>query len=89
MGFTLKDNTFVENYGERWKFSFFGDHIQLGNFTLRWEWDGKEVTFSEIEGGEAGDEQAWTTQPFVKLDGSRDTCRRLPGRDLPGGDLRG
>ena len=68
MGFTLKDNTFVENYGERWKFSFFGDHIQLGNFTLRWEWDGKEVTFSEIDGGEEGDEQAWTTQPFVKLE---------------------
>ena len=67
MGFTLKDNTFVENYGERWKFSFFGDHIQLGNFTLRWSWDGKQLTFSEIEGGEPGDEQAWTTQPFVKL----------------------
>jgi TRAP-type C4-dicarboxylate transport system substrate-binding protein len=67
MGFTLKDNTFVENYGERWKFSFFGDHIQLGNFTLRWAWDGKQLTFSEIQGGEPGDEQAWTTQPFVKL----------------------
>ena len=67
MGFTLKDNTFVENYGERWTFSFFGDHIQLGNFTLRWSWDGKKLTFSEIEGGEEGDEQAWTTQPFVKL----------------------
>src|SRR5207344_2781847 len=24
--------------------------------------------FSEIEGGTEGDEQAWTTQPFVKLD---------------------
>jgi TRAP-type C4-dicarboxylate transport system substrate-binding protein len=68
MGFTLKDNTWVENYGERWTFSFFGDHVQLGNFTLRWSWDGKQVTFSEIEGGEPGDEQAWTTQPFVKLD---------------------
>ena len=68
MGFTLKDNTFVENYGERWTFSFFGDHIQLGNFTLRWSWDGKQLTFSEIEGGEPGDEQAWTTQPFVKLE---------------------
>jgi TRAP-type C4-dicarboxylate transport system substrate-binding protein len=68
MGFTLKDNTFVENYGERWTFSFFGDHIQLGNFTLRWSWDGKQLTFSEIEGGEEGDEQAWTTQPFVKLE---------------------
>jgi TRAP-type C4-dicarboxylate transport system substrate-binding protein len=67
-GFTLKDNTLVENYGERWKFSFFGDHIQLGNFTLRWTWDGKQVIFSEIQGGEEGDEQAWTTQPFVKLD---------------------
>ncbi len=67
MGFTLKDNTLVENYGERWKFSFFGDHIQLGNFTLRWSWDGKQLTFSEIQGGEEGDEQAWTTQPFVKL----------------------
>jgi hypothetical protein len=67
MGFTLKDNTLVENYGERWTFSFFGDHIQLGNFTLRWSWDGKQVTFSEIEGGEPGDEQAWTTQPFIKL----------------------
>ena len=50
MGFTLKDDTFVENYGERWKFSFFGDHIQLGNFTLRWSWDGKQLTFSEIQG---------------------------------------
>ena len=68
MGFTLKDNTWVENYGERWTFSFFGDHVQLGNFTLRWAWDGKQVTFSEIEGGEEGDEQAWTTQPFVKLE---------------------
>ena len=67
-GFTLKDNTLVENYGERWKFSFFGDHIQLGDFTLRWTWDGKQVTFSEIQGGGEGDEQAWTTQPFVKLD---------------------
>ena len=68
MGFTLKDDTFVENYGERWKFSFFGDHIQLGNFTLRWSWDGTQLTFSEIQGGEEGDEQAWTTQPFVKLE---------------------
>ena len=68
MGFTLKDNAFVENYGERWKFSFFGDHIQLGNFTLRWSWDGKQLTFSEIEGGEEGDEQAWTTKPFVKVE---------------------
>jgi hypothetical protein len=68
MGFTLKDNTLIENYGERWKFSFFGDHIQLGNFTLRWSWDGKQLTFSEIQGGEPGDEQAWTTQPFVKLE---------------------
>ncbi len=68
MGFTLKDDTFVENYGERWKFSFFGDHVQLGNFTLRWSWDGKQLTFSEIQGGEEGDEQAWTTQPFVKLE---------------------
>ena len=66
-GFTLKNNTLVENYGERWKFSFFGDHIQLGDFTLRWLWDGKQVTFSEIQGGNEGDEQAWTTQPFVKL----------------------
>jgi TRAP-type C4-dicarboxylate transport system substrate-binding protein len=68
MGFTLMDDTFVENYGERWTFSFFGDHIQLGNFTLRWSWDGKQLTFSEIEGGDEGDEQAWTTQPFVKLE---------------------
>ena len=68
MGFTLKDNTFVENYGERWKFSFFGDHIQLGDFTLRWEWDGKEVTFSEIEGGEEGDEQAWTYRAQISAD---------------------
>ena len=51
MGFTLKDDTLVENYGERWKFSFFGDHVQLGNFTMRWSWDGKQVTFSEIDGG--------------------------------------
>ena len=68
MGFTLKDNTWIENYGERWTFSFFGDHVQLGNFTLRWSWDGKQLTFSEIQGGEEGDEQAWTTQPFVKLE---------------------
>jgi TRAP-type C4-dicarboxylate transport system substrate-binding protein len=68
MGFTLKDNKWVENYGESWKFSFFGDHVQLGNFTMRWSWDGKQVTFSEIQGGEPGDAQAWTTQPFVKLD---------------------
>jgi TRAP-type C4-dicarboxylate transport system substrate-binding protein len=67
-GFTLKDNTWIENYGERWTFSFFGDHVRLGNFTLRWLWDGKQVTFSEIQGGEEGDEQAWTTQPFVKVD---------------------
>ena len=67
-GFTFKDNTWIENYGERWTFSFFGDHVRLGNFTLRWSWDGKQVTFSEIQGGEEGDEQAWTTQPFVKLD---------------------
>ena len=67
-GFTLKDNTLVENYGERWNFSFFGDHIQLRNFTLRWTWDGKQVIFSEIQGGDEGDEQAWTTQPFVKVD---------------------
>ena len=68
MGFTLKDNTLIENYGERWKFSFFGDHIQLGNFTLRWSWDGQQLTFSEIQGGEEGDEQAWTAKPFVKLE---------------------
>ena len=74
MGFTLKDNAFIENYGERWTFSFFGDHIQLGNFTLRWTWDGKQLTFSEIEGGEEGDEQAWTTQPFVKLEDPTDTA---------------
>ncbi len=68
MEFTLKDDTWIENYGERWTFSFFGDHVQLGNFTMRWSWDGTELTFSEIEGGEPGDAQAWTTQPFVKLD---------------------
>ena len=68
MGFTLKDATWVENYGERWTFSFFGDHVQLGNFTMRWSWDGTQLTFSEIQGGEPGDAQAWTTQPFVKLD---------------------
>ena len=68
MGFTLKDGTWVENYGERWTFSFFGDHVQLGNFTLRWSWDGTQLTFSEIQGGDERDEQAWTTQAFVKLE---------------------
>ena len=88
MSFTLKDGTWVENYGERWRFSFFGDHVQLGNFTLRWSWDGKQLTFSEIQGGEEGDEQAWTAKPFVKLDDPPTPGRRLPGRDVPGADLQ-
>ena len=88
MGFTLKDGAWVENYGERWRFSFFGDHVQLGNFTLRWSWDGKQLTFSEIQGGEEGDEQAWTAKPFVKLDDPPDARGRVPGRDVPGADLQ-
>jgi TRAP-type transport system periplasmic protein len=68
MGFTLKDDKWVETDGHPWPFSFFGDHVQLDYFTMRWSWDGTQVTFSEISGGEPGDGQAWTTQPFVKLD---------------------
>jgi TRAP-type C4-dicarboxylate transport system substrate-binding protein len=67
MGFTLKDGNWVENYGERWKYSFFGDHVQLGDFSMRWTWDGTQLTFSEIEGGAAGDAQAWTTKPFTRI----------------------
>ena len=42
--------------------------MQLGNFTMRWSWDGERLTFSEIVGGDPGDAQAWTTKPFVKLE---------------------
>ena len=68
MEFTLQDGRWVENYGEKWSYSFFGDHVQLGNFTMRWSWDGERLVFSEIEGGEPGDAQAWLTTPFVRID---------------------
>ena len=68
MGFTLEDGEWVESYGESWDYSFFGDHVQLGDFTMRWTWDGEHLTFSEVEGGTPGDAQAWTTKPFVKLE---------------------
>ena len=42
--------------------------MQLDYFTMRWSWDGTQVTFSEMSGGDPGDGQAWTTQPFVKLE---------------------
>lgn len=73
--FTLKDGTWVENYGGKWSYSFFGDHVHLADygtqergFTLRWTYDGKQVTFSDIEGGAPDDDAAWTMKPFVKVD---------------------
>jgi TRAP-type C4-dicarboxylate transport system substrate-binding protein len=83
MSFTLENGTWVENYGARWTYSFFGDHVQLGNFTLRWSWDGTHLTFSEIVGGDPGDEQAWTTRPFVKVDGPE-----VPVVGIPDGTYR-
>ena len=68
LGFTLKDGKWTEWYGERWKYAFFGDHVKLGDFTLRWTYDGKQVTFSEIEGGRPDDEVVWTIKPYVLVD---------------------
>jgi TRAP-type C4-dicarboxylate transport system substrate-binding protein len=70
MGFTLDGDSWVENYGEKWNFSFLGDHVELGDFTMRWTFDGKQLTFSDMVGGAPGHAQAWTTKPFTKLDKS-------------------
>ena len=66
--FTLKDGKWTEWYGERWTYAFVGDHVKLGDFTLRWTYDGKQVTFSEIEGGRPDDAVVWTIKPYARVD---------------------
>jgi hypothetical protein len=83
MEFTLQDGRWVENYGEQWSYSFFGDHVQLGNFTMRWSWDGERLVFSDIDGGEPGDAQAWLTKAFVRIDKPT-----VPAVGLPDGTYR-
>ena len=67
LGFTLKDGKWTENYGERWTYAFFGDHVKLGDFTLRWAYDGTGVTFSDIQGGRPDDASVWTLKPFRRI----------------------
>jgi len=65
--FRLKGNDLMENYGEHWSFTFYGDHVRLGNFTMRWSFDGTRLTLSEIEGGGPDDAMVWTLKPFTKV----------------------
>ncbi|MBA2382047.1 MAG: hypothetical protein H0V73_08050 [Chloroflexi bacterium] len=65
--FRLKDGDWMENYGQHWTFSFFGDHVHLGNFTMRWAFDGTHLSFSEMEGGAPDDAAVWTMKPYTKV----------------------
>lgn len=67
LGFTLKDGKWTENYGEQWTYAFFGDHVKLGDFTLRWAYDGTGVTFSDIQGGNPDDASVWTLKQFRRI----------------------
>lgn len=50
-------------------YEVFRDRIELtddqGTMTARWTFDGKNLTFTDLEGGECGDVTVWTTHPWV------------------------
>ena len=64
LGFTLKDGRWKENYGEPWTYSFFGDHVKLGDFTLRWAYDGTAGDVQRHRGRPPDDASVWTLKPF-------------------------
>ena len=73
-GFTLKDGVMTGGDNDRWYYSFFGDHVTIGvggsangAFTVRWTFDGHQVTFSDMVGGDSGDRGVFETAPFVKV----------------------
>jgi len=73
LGFTLKDGVMMGG-NDRWYYSFFGDHVTIGvqgsangAFTMRWTFDGHQVTFSDMVGGDSGDRGIFLTAPFVKI----------------------
>ena len=41
--------------------------MKLGDFTLRWTYDGQQVTFSDIQGGNPDDASVWTLKPFARI----------------------
>ena len=69
-GFTLKDGIWTGSDGSHWDYSFFGDQLtlgdQFGSFTMRWSWDGKAVTFSDMVDGSWGDRAVFTVKPWVR-----------------------
>ena len=72
--FTLKDGVMTGGDNDRWYYSFFGDHVTIGvggsangAFTVRWTFDGHQVTFSDMVGGDSGDRGVFETAPFVKV----------------------
>ena len=73
-GFTFKDGVMTGGDNDRWYYSFFGDHVTIGvqgsangAFTVRWTFDGHQVTFSDMVGGDSGDRGVFETAPFVKV----------------------
>jgi TRAP-type C4-dicarboxylate transport system substrate-binding protein len=53
-------------------YEVFRDRIELtddqGTMTARWTFDGKNLTFTDLEGGECGDVTVWTTHPWMQVD---------------------
>jgi TRAP-type C4-dicarboxylate transport system substrate-binding protein len=73
-GFTFKDGVMMGGDDDRWYYSFFGDHVTIGvqgsangAFTVRWTFDGHQVTFSDMVGGDSGDRGVFESAPFVKV----------------------
>jgi TRAP-type C4-dicarboxylate transport system substrate-binding protein len=50
-------------------YEVFRDRIELsdsmGTMSARWSFDGKNLTFTDLAGGECGDVTVWTTHPWV------------------------
>jgi TRAP-type C4-dicarboxylate transport system substrate-binding protein len=53
-------------------YEVFRDRIELtddqGTMTARWTFDGKNLTLTDLEGGECGDVTVWTTHPWMQVD---------------------
>jgi TRAP-type C4-dicarboxylate transport system substrate-binding protein len=71
-GFTLRNGIMMGGENDRWYYSFFGDHVTIGvqgsangAFTVRWTFDGRRLTFSDMVGGDAGDRGVFETVPFT------------------------
>ena len=72
--FTLKDGVMTGGDTDRFYYSFFGDHVTIGvqgtangAFTVRWTFDGHQLTFTDMVGGDPGDRGVFETAPFVKV----------------------